>query len=907
MAMGITVYVDSYSIHQWDTNMAGVGDIAIFAEGEGIENYIDAIRNFNGVTKAASLLRSSGNIPFEVHDPEYGDWIDSIWGDLIAPDQEFMDTFPGYITLVEGSFPSGNSSQIAIIDSLEQDYDIHISDVLNLSYEWDGPYQQVEVIGVYHQGGDESDSYYYGWYESIAIVDPDIMEYNEYVIYIDIDRSRISPFDAGSSRAYANSFDQRIRELDPFYDPQFPWSSRFYVNNRVTGAISSYIYWVQAARFTQLFRSFSIIILIVLVTFLAIRHNVNERRFETTMLFSRGASSGDLDKIVNREMIVLSITSCIVGIIAGIGVSRIAISATGFFEFDLSLMFSEPFLVSLQSLIMSSVVGIALPLVTLGGYRIVYSTKKSADEGTGKLAKVVKGFNFIRWDLLVVLIAGLLLLTLTTGGATIGSDPILGFILPIVPIPLFLGVASLSIKILRRGANSISKYMSRIVGRVSASIGIRRIGKGASSGGVAAMVLVLAICLSWNSAIVNSSLPVTVEYQSRLVVGSDITFVLDESKYSQWDEFLTNVTDNEEVVSGTIVSETSLSLTSGYEGLNTFMAVNPREYAEIGYHYLGSRLNVSEMASMMASLESVPDGAIISSDIASDYNLEVGDVLRATDLYDDEALPISFRVLGIVTSLPEMPDKYYIWYDIPPPMVPTPFPYYWYRIVGQQRVMVNRDYLSNEIDIVNDTNSYLCVQTTEGANGTIIGNELVEQGGMDALYEGMWESVSLRVDEYLGQLSYHMNRSVDTMMTVLTIGTIIGAFAVYALEGVRARRREIALLRSNGASIGVIIKAQAAEMLVLMLFSITVLAIYSPLFLTTSVGSTSSGIAGWGLIYPVAIFPVIPWLTIMAVLSFFIVSVVICIGIIAMVGSRINLAETLNATWAEAAPYGGDV
>ena len=45
----------------------------------------------------------------------------------------------------------------------------------------------------------------------------------------------------------------------------------------------------------------------------------------------------------------------------------------------------------------------------------------------------------------------------------------------------------------------------------------------------------------------------------------------------------------------------------------------------------------------------------------------------------------------------------------------------------------------------------------------------------------------------------------------------------------------------------------------------------------------------------------------MSVLAFFVASVVIFIGIVAVVGSRINLAATLNATWAEAAPYGGDV
>lgn len=907
MAMGITVYVDSFSIHQWDNNMEVVPHIPLYAEGQGIENHVGEIRDVDGVTEAAALRRSYGVLEFWVNET-WGWYIEGIDGNIIAPSQEFNETFPGYIILVAGEVPSTNTSQIAIIDYLAEYYDINIGDVLNFSMYWGESLQEVEVIGIYHQGGEETYSQYIWDLESIAIVVPDAIESIEYRIYINIDRTRISPFDAGGSLAFVTGISQAILEVDPFYDPLNPWQSSYWVSNSIADAIYQYMYWIQAARMTQLFRSSGIIVLIVLVTFLAIRHNVNERRYESTMLFSRGASKGDLDKIVNREIIVLSILSTILGILVGIGVSRVAISATGFFYFDFALIFSEPLLISLESLIMSVVVGIALPLLTLGGYRIIYSTKRSVDEKTGKIAKIVRGFNFIRWDLIVVLIAGLLLMALITGGFAVTSNPILGLILPILPFPLFLGVASLSIKMLRRGSNAISKYMARVVGQLSASIGIRRIGKGASSGGAAAMVLVLAICLSWNSAIVDASLPVTNEYQARLSVGADLTFALDESEFLQWDAFITNVTAHDQVVSGTVVSEIDLYLTSNYEGRNTFLAVNPGEYANIGYHYMGNRLNNSEMADMLESLESVPDGAIVSSDIANDYSLEVGDILRATQL-DEDAIPISFRILGIVTSIPEMPERdvwYYYEGMYPPPMVP--YPYYGFsQVVGQQRVLVNRDFLSTHINIVNETYSFLCVQTVEGTNGSLIATELIEQGGMQVLYDELWDSVSTRTAEYLGQTAYHMDRSVDTMLTVLTTGTILGAFAVYALEGVRARRREIALLRSNGAGRGIIVKAQGAEMLVLMLFSLVVLLVFAPLYLTTTISTSGSGMASWSAIYPVSIFPVFPWITIVTVLAFFVVSVVIFIAIVAVLGSRINLAATLNASWAEAAPYGGDM
>jgi ABC-type antimicrobial peptide transport system permease subunit len=917
MAMGITVYVDSYSVHEWDSNL-DVGQIAILASGEGIENYVEDIQAIDGVTKAESLLTAWGQISY-MRNSTYGWYEEYLDGDIISPSQEFMETFDGYITLEQGAFPSTNSSEIAIFHGISEHFGIGIGDVVNFTSWWDEDFEPVEVIGIYKQGGEESSSQYWWRFDSIAIVTPDAIVEIEYTVFIDIDRTRLSAFNAAGSLAYSNGIDNAIIAIDPNYDPQFPWRSRFWAQNRITSGIQLYMSWVSAQRISQLFRSSSIIILIVMVTFLAIRHNVNERRFEASVLRSRGASSGDLDKIINREILVLSILSCILGIVFGFGVSRVALAATGYFQFDFSLMLSEPFLVSIESFIISIVAGIALPLLALGSYRIVYSTKKSVDEDKGRLSKLVKGLNFIKWDVLIVVMSGLLLVVLMSTGLNFQSDTggfsylpggsaILGFVFSIVPLPLFLGVASLSIKGLRRGATRISRFMTRVVGQVSASVGIRRIGKGASSGGAAAMVMVLAICLSWNSAIIDASLPLTKTYQAQLDVGADISFSLDNYQMGLWEAFNLNVTSHVNVTSSTYVSQIGLSLSSDYDGWKNFLAVHPREYSMIGYHYQGMRLNDSELAISLESLETILDGAILSEDIAQQYDLEVGDILRATD-FEEEAIVFTFRVIGVVKAIPEMPaddDWYFYDYFIPPPVPFYPF-YPSTTIVGQDRVLINREYLRSLYGSLNQTDNYLCVSTTESANGSEIATSLLEAGGNVVIDQNLWDSVSSQTDEFLGQTSYHIDRSVDTMMTVLTVGTIMGAFAIYAVEGVRARKREIALLRSAGADSGLIVRAQGAEMLILMLFSFVVLLGYSPLFLSTSISVAGSATATYYNVYPIPVFPVFPWMTIITVLAFFIVSVLIFIGIVAILGSRINLAETLNASWSEAAPYGDDL
>jgi len=893
MAIGITVYVDSYSVHEWEKNI-DVGEIAISVRGWTLEqSYVDDIREIGGVTKAAALRSGHGYLELIENNTLYLD----MWGDILTPDEEFYETFPNYINLEQGRMPE-NTSEIAIIYAHYTTSQIELGDVLELHLDDN---QDMIVVGFYSHEG-EADSPYFWSYSSIGIVVPSVVIENsaDIKILVDVDRSGLSAFNPTGTLQFLNGIDESIRLLDPAYDPVTPWSGNWYVQNRLSTGVNAYISWVLMLRFIEMFRASSVLFLLVLVNFLAIRHNVNERRYEENMLISRGAAKGDLEKATTREIFILAILSCFIGIPLGLLLSRVAMAATGFFIFNPALFFSEPILISLDSLLISAVVTIALPMLTLGGYRAVYSTKKSVDEDRGKLAKLSKGLGLIRWDVMIVVLSGLFLLALTGSNAA-ASNPLLSLILPIIPLPLFLGISSITMKALRWGAYRLSKAMRRLVGEVPSSIGIRRVGKGASSAGAAAMILVLAICLSWNSAIIDASMPVTAQNQSRLSVGSDLTFALDENQYGSWDDFITNVTNHELVESSTIVSEARLYLSAGYGGGANFLAVNPREYTDIGYDYLGNPLNVSDISLLLDNLETSPDGAIITTDIAQSYSFEVGDILRASTL-EENAIPIVFRIIGITDAIPEVPDRYGY------PIGPVYFGFgYQLSPVGTTRILVNREFLGSQLTLLNNSYNFLCVRTAPYANSSAIVEDVFEGEGNIAVYENRWESVSQNVQDYVSATQYLMERSLDTMLTVLTVGTIVGGFAIYAVEGVRARRREIALLRSVGASKRMIIMVQGAEMLVLILVSMILLLIYAPLFLSTSINLAGGSTTGYYDTYLVSIFPVIPWTTIFVVLGFFVVSVALFIFVIAALSSRINLASTLNAAWAEAGPYGDDM
>jgi ABC-type lipoprotein release transport system permease subunit len=904
MAMSVAVYVDSYSVHEWE-KIIDVGPVALAVTGpDNLEKKLNDILGINGITKAACLKVGWGFVGTLIYN-EYSDeyYFDSWSVDIHAPNETYMSTFPDIYQFERGRQPT-DDDEIALNTEIAGYMDLGVGSVVNYSNGYrDEELIELTVVGIFTTHTSSSSHYFSGLAEALVVEDLLFVEELSTIIHADVDRTPITPFDLSGSLNYLYSIDDAIRRLDPDYPSIRQWS-KFDVNNYLERTISYFSSWLAMLRINQLSRTGAAILVLTMVLFLAIRHNINERRYESSMLLARGASQSNVDKIVTREIILLAIIGCLMGIGLGSIISRFAIASTEFFQFDPMLLLTEPFLITLDSFLLSAVVGFALPVVTLFAYRAIYSTKKRIEENHGRLAKVARGLVIIRWDVVIIILSLLLIYALYSAGQVLQTIPLLSFILGIVPLATFLGVASLTIKMLRSGANIISKKFERVVGRIPSAVGIRRVGKSASSAGPAAMVLVLAISIAWNHAIIDSTLPNTKLCQSRFLIGADVAFHLDESKYKSWDELIQNVTHHELTETGTLVSIKTLSMTAGTGGRVQLVAINPDEYQHIGYDYNGELLENSSMNTLLDQLSSKLSGAVITQDIADEYDLTTGDSLRAFAEYEDQTEIFAFTILGIVEAIPD--SQPLAWHDTHYEMYPISYPYRWYE-VGKQQVWINRDFASTQFDLVNNTRNVYYVKTTEEANGSKLVEDILNQGGDNVIRTNGWASVYYEVESYTSDVTYQMDRAVDTVLTIVTVGIIFGGFAIYAAEGIRARRREIALLRSMGAKVDLVIKAQAAEMLVLTSVSLLLLTGYSPLYLANSILTSVWTSIGIGYIYPVSVFPIFPWVSMLMVLLFFIVSIVIFIMVVAGLSSKINIPLALNTAWAEAGPYGGEI
>ena len=880
VAMGTSVYVDSFSVHEW-SRVTDFGPVSMSIQTQmgDIEIETDEIRNIYGVERVHSIAFTGGRVG-NLSQHEYR--IDVI----ASMETEYYSGFPDVFQIQTGHFPR-NVSEIAVRKNVAVELDLHVDDWVNCTRGLGSltVSNNLRVVGLFDLGKQMKEAapnlsplYVHS---TIGIVVPELLAglESETIVHAGIDRTPLTPFNVQGSWLYVSNIERQIRELD----------SQYTVRNYLANSITDYREWQGEIRVNQLFRAGGLILLIILLDFLAVRHNFNERRYETELLLARGASRKNVDTIILKELGILSAVGALLGLFLGILLSRIALSSTGYFVFEPGLLLSEPLLITLESFLLSGLVGLLIPFFTVGGYFLIFRLEVPIESERGKLARIVMGLRLIRWDLLVVSLSSVAIILVHSLGFQALGNPYLSFILSILPLVLFAAVSSLTIKALRFGSLRISRVFERVVGKLPARIGRRRIGKSASSAGPAIIVLVLAISLAWNMSVIAASLPETKKIHARFAFGGDASFHLDPYHAHNWEAFLENVSSHPMIEHTALISTTEVFLSTDYENRVSLAAIDPSEYAQVGYDYTGTLLNNSQIMSvLLQTLDSSSSGVIITDAIAEVYDLSKGDVLRVLlPETENETRVLVFSVLGIVAGLSDASEKR------------TDRPSGLQREFAKNVIWTSRRFLAPTINFTKSASNVLCVKIRENGNSTEIIHELLNDGGYDAIEDNGWVTVSDEVSNYVNHAEYSIDRSVDTMTTTNMILIICGGFVLYTIEDLRTRKREIALIRSMGAETAQVVKINSAEFLILTLSALTLILWFAPLLTTNSLliyPTTSYS-------FPIKVFVVVPWTTLLSILMSFIACMLVLTLIIAITNTQVNLSRTLSASWSEAIHY----
>ena len=886
----VIVYVDSYSMKVWESK-SDVGPVSLVAIGSGVDSEIDDFREISGINKAAGIR---GTFAYLVSREMLLWWQFNTFG--MEYSQEFTETFPTIFKLIQGRFPE-NGSEIAISVLAANILHVEPGDQVNYSTEsfnpFDSSYRPTVVTGIFEHGESNRSNPYYYTRGHVLFHSSLRSQMSFSFIYADVDRNRVVPFDPKGSLNRLNEIDEQIRSLDIVY--QRGGRSQYSVINFLSNGVEDYIAYLSELRSSQVLRSGGVFLLELAVIYLVLNHIWSERKYETNMLVARGASRFRVSFSVNLEIISMAVLSILPGFVVGVVASRFALASQGFFTIDFQKITSEPLLISLDCIVYSIIIGVVAPVIMLTLHQLQGVVKYTERERTGKLARITKALSFVSADAVLLLLSIAFLVALNLGGTAVTGDPFLLTLLSLLPFTLFFGMTSLAIKTLQRGAYQFSRVFGIIVGKIPASIGIRRISKTTASSGPLIVVLVLAMSLGWNYAINNATLPFTRLNQSRFAIGGDLAFHLDSEESDQWSSFIGNITHMLPGSTGTILSKLSLSLSTGAEGTYDVVALDPGEYTKVGYDSIGKRLNESSLDTLLEQLEITQLGAIITQDIAEQYGLVTGGVLRAFWRNETELEALEFSIIGVVNALPD---------TLTFEGGFNPYPgIEWTYNVGQGQVWVNKEDVSTIFSNEEDVQTVFCMRVEDISNATFTTENFLANGWSEVLEEGDWASVYNEVEIYTTQDIYVLDRATDTLLTILSIGTIFGAFIVYAIEGIKSRKREIALLRSMGAERNLIIKTQASEMLVLFLISIILLCLFTPVLAVNSLLAAVRTYGGVIYVYPSPVNILAPWFLMAVILAFFIFCIAIFIAVIATLSSRVNMTESLNSSWTESGPY----
>ncbi len=852
LSAGFSIYVDSMSIAEWNSQTQ-VGPVAMIVQGHVDNGTADEMRGLSYVTRAARLDTSYAIIRRDFlpgWDPE---WEDEMWhlkGTVLGLAVDYEDVFPDVFQILEGVLPS-NSSQIALPLDVADPALISIGQKITYGPSLSEERLTLDVVGIYNTTTPAALDYFF---DGIAIVVPELLpdDKRSARVDVDVDRSHLTVSDPSGTLSYLVNIEGNVLAFQSEQGGQEP-ERKYVVSNFLAARIRNYMSSLSETRILQLTRAQGIIVVAVLIVYIGVRHNLSEWRTEVVMLSVRGASRLRLDKYVLTELLGLSLLLAPVGLCLGILASRIPMSSIGFLEFDANLLYTQPVLLTVDTAKFVLITQMLLPfLAYLLARKTLEPPKEPEEQVKGGIAKATRALGHVRWDMSVLVLCLVLLSAYYLGGTAARDDPLISLVPIFVPVPLLAGIASLAARSLSLAATPISRAMSA-AGGFAASIGVRRIGRNGGLSGPAMLVLVLAVCVSLSSGFVAASVPQTELNDMRFLIGGDIAFHLSEDYTTQWSAFIESIDNHSSVLVGCYALVGSSYLMEGSQGKVKFIAIDPEEYRGVGYDYLGVELTSSFMGSLMDALESSPGGAIVTNDIAQEYELTLGDKFRLSSLAGDEA--VEFNVLGVSTALSE----------------PTTSLSAVSRaeIVGSRKVWLNLDYLRSELNVTASTETFYCVRTAIGCNGEKLVGEILGVWGNEILSKGEWAAVSRELGIVTSREDYQMDRAADNLAVVALAFAVPLAFSISALEEAGISRRENALLRSLGANRSDTFKTQVAHTLGLLVFSVAMILVYDPLFSLVSLETSLRQYGLQALMYPVAVFPAFPFILLLPLFGLF--------------------------------------
>ena len=884
MVSSILIYTDSYSIYVWNAETE-VGPASFIISGESVHEYIDDIRDVPGIVAAETIelswcqilayiippinsTESAFALSNNQEQPTYVALAPYTPPPIATPataaylGPSFTTVFPELYAPFNGRLPE-NDSEIALAYWLAARFQVGPGSQVNYTRGYSQISSNVTVVGVFRQPV-TNNSLELHYIKADVIVTSGLFSDRDYDshVYADMDRSLISSQDPKGALSYLADLDEKLRRVDPEFRVTKQWTM-FYIDDLLATGIRTYMVWLDNTRMSQMLRSSGFIFLGFLVSGVGTYFYSRTKRPEAEVLRARGASSIRIIIVQYRDVLLMMTCSIPLGIFGGFLISRLGLVCIGFFSFDFSKISELPFLLTMETIATTILLSSLVPILMIINQSTTERIKSSSFVTGSRLAKYTGKLHNIRWEVVTISASVLLLISIIQQGRLVAQTPDFKIALIVIPIILTLSITSLVMKGIKVLSSIISRLLHRIFGETLSLIGIRRIRTHSKFLGPAIMILVLTISLSWSAIVTTYTIPSTTQGHTRFAIGGDLAFKLDTNEKSNWDEFAQNVTNHELVESATQVVVRTLYMTSSESSATEFVSIKPAEFSKVGFDSNGIPLEQSPTNSLLQLLHVNPSGVVVTTDLSSLYDIQVGDTLRACTTNGTEFIPHPFTIVGIIDYLPDNL------------VTESGYNFLPNEGVGIGRVWANSEYVESLLSDAPITRSLLCVRMTDIGRTDELVESIIESGGLSAIDGFGIASASSELDTTVNDAMYIIERSIDTMLVIISLFSVIVIFGIYTIQSKNECLKENTILKTLGTEHAILKNINATEMLGVSLLSLIVLSLVFPFFVISSIMIYLVDFGSRLFQFPSPILITTPWLSLITILGTLVIIIVL--------------------------------
>ena len=390
------------------------------------------------------------------------------------------------------------------------------------------------------------------------------------------------------------------------------------------------------------------------------------QRQEIGLLRTRGATPRQIILAMGIASFVIALVGTVLGLIVGLGTTTLLFGTSAIAPAALSL-YSRSILYAFVAGLLLTGAATFLPIRATLRQEITHERRQAEHETKSPF------WARTYLDVVTLVIAGVIFWTTRTGGGfkpagTEGASLSLGFFVFLGPFFLWVGLALLLNRLLAgsvsHGAGAIQQILRRVFGDLGFMAG-RSITRRAPKIASAVIIVSLALSFGISLSIFIHTYQVQKAVDARFALGSDIKLTVASGLHQQTAGFAQDISRVPGVAAVAPVERLQAYVGSSQQ---TVFGIDPQSYTLTTEPADSFFINMNA-AQAMQDLANVPNGVLVSQELANSYDIRLGDPviirLPRTASVDSPLIEIRLQTVGIIRFFPTAQQDAFLVMNLP--------------------------------------------------------------------------------------------------------------------------------------------------------------------------------------------------------------------------------------------------